>query len=212
LGSGRIISTSPSASRLIPPAASHGTVSAPASRSRPANSGPNTAGPRIAPNTEPNSTYEIPRARRSGGYMSPAAVRISSAIPLAAPVSANPRMTSGVESTLVASAVSAQPTAAAPYPPAITGSRPTRSIARPAGTAVSADATRKIAGPSPSRPSTPVTSTNVSDETAATSWSTAEYTAIVAASSSVLRRIGRVSSTSTVIARHSRAERRRRPR
>ena len=42
--------------RLIPAAASHGTVSAAASSSRPANSGPNTAGPRIAPNTAPNST------------------------------------------------------------------------------------------------------------------------------------------------------------
>src|SRR5215208_7496930 len=110
-GSGRTASTSPSAAKLIAPAASHGTVSALASTSRPANSGPNTAGPRIAPNTEPNSTYEIPRARRSGGYMSPAAVRISSAIPLAAPVSAKPRITREVEPRFVATAVSAQPAA-----------------------------------------------------------------------------------------------------
>jgi hypothetical protein len=47
-----------------------------------------------------------------------------------------------------------------------------RSIIRPAGTAVSAEDTRKIAGPSPSRPSTPVTSTKVIEETAATSCST----------------------------------------
>src|SRR3954449_12352148 len=73
----------------------------------------------------------------------------------------------------------------------MTGRRPIRSIARPAGTAVSADAVRKIAGPRPRRPSTPVTSTNVIDETAATSWSTAEYTAMAAASSTVLRRTGR---------------------
>ena len=45
--------------------------------------------------------------------MSPAAVRISSAIPFAAPVSANPRITSGVEPRFVASAVSAQPAVAA---------------------------------------------------------------------------------------------------
>ena len=45
--------------------------------------------------------------------MSPAAVRMSSATPLAAPVSAKPRITSGVEPTFVASAVTAQPTAAA---------------------------------------------------------------------------------------------------
>src|SRR3954454_21738638 len=66
-----------------------------------------------------------------------------------------------------------------------------RSISRPAGTALRPEATRKIAGPSPSSPSTPVTSTNVIDETAATSWSTAEYTAMAAASSTVLRRTGR---------------------
>src|ERR671932_452689 len=71
-GSGRTARTRPSATRLIAPAASHGTVSASAATSRPANRGPNTAGPRIAPNTDPKSTYEIPRARRSGGYMSPA--------------------------------------------------------------------------------------------------------------------------------------------
>src|SRR5215218_4938519 len=119
--------------------------------------------------------------------MSPAAVRISSAMPLAAPVSANPRITSGVDRAPVASAVIPQPAAAIRNPPPITGRRPTASIARPAGTAASADAVRKIAGPSPSSPSTPVTSTNVSDDTAATSCSTAEYTAIVVASSSVLR-------------------------
>ncbi len=96
----------------MPPAASHGTVNVEASTSRPANSGPNTAGPRIAPKTEPKSTYEMPRARRSGGYMSPAAVRISSAVPFAAPVSPKPAITSGVESRFVASAVSEQPTAA----------------------------------------------------------------------------------------------------
>ena len=42
--------------RLIPPAASHGTVSVSAATSLSANSGPNTAGPSSAPNTEPNST------------------------------------------------------------------------------------------------------------------------------------------------------------
>ena len=41
----------------------------------PAKSGLKTAGPRIAPNTAPKRTSAIPRARRSGGYMSPAAVR-----------------------------------------------------------------------------------------------------------------------------------------
>ena len=40
----------------MPAATSHGTVSAAASSSRPANSGPNTDGPRIAPKTLPKST------------------------------------------------------------------------------------------------------------------------------------------------------------
>ena len=44
--------------------------------------------------------------------MSPAAVRISSAIPFAAPVRAKPRITIGADSRFVASAVSEQPTAA----------------------------------------------------------------------------------------------------
>ena len=44
--------------------------------------------------------------------MSPAAVRISSAMPFAAPVSAKPAITSGVEPMFVASAVSEQPTPA----------------------------------------------------------------------------------------------------
>ena len=106
--------------------------------------------------------------------MSPAAVRISSTIPFAPPVSANPAITTGVESMFVASAVSEQPHAASTYPPATTGRRPTRSISRPAGTAASPEETRKIAGPSPSSPSTPETSTNVIEETAATSCSTDE--------------------------------------
>ena len=45
--------------------------------------------------------------------MSPAAVRISSAVPFAAPVSAKPTISSGAESMFVASAVSAQPADAA---------------------------------------------------------------------------------------------------
>src|SRR5690349_20528069 len=132
----------------------------------------------------------MPRARRAAGYMSPAAVRMSSETALAAPMSPNPAMTAGVESTRVASAVSAQPAAPSTNPTVITGVRPKRSIIRPAGTDVSAEAVRKIAGPSPTSPRTPVTSTNVSDDTAATSCSTAEFTAIVAASRMVLRRMG----------------------
>ena len=148
-------------------------------------------GPRIAPKTAPKSTYEIPRARRSGGYMSPAAVLISSEIPLEAPTRAKPAITASVESVRVASAVSAQPHAPSAKPAVITGVRPNRSISRPAGRAVRPEEVRKIAGPRPSRPLTPVTSTKVREETAAVSCRTAEFTAIVAARMIVFRRIGR---------------------
>src|SRR5262245_59688242 len=134
----------------------------------------------------------MPRARRSGGYMSPAAVRIRSAMPLAAPMQAKPRITSGVDPVRVASPVMQQPTLASEKPPVITGVRPIRSIRRPAGTAVTPENVRKIAGPRPSNPRTPVTSTNVSDDTAATSCRTAEFTAMVAERRMVLRRIGRL--------------------
>src|SRR6266545_21243 len=189
-GSGRTNWTITSAISEIPPAASHGTVSAPASTSLPANIGLKTVGPRIAPKTEPKSTYEIPRARRAGGYMSPAAVRMSSATALAAPIIPKPAITAKVESVRVASAVNAQPAAPTTKPKLITGVRPNLSIIRPAGTEVRADAVRKIAGPSPSSPRTPVTRTKVSEDTAATNCRTAEFTAIVAARRTVFRRIG----------------------
>src|SRR6266571_6411322 len=133
----------------------------------------------------------MPRARRAGEYMSPAAVRIRSETALAAPISAKPTITSRVDSSRVARAVKAHPAAPTAKPKLMTGVRPNRSIKRPAGIAVTADAVRKIAGPRPRSPLTPVTRTNVSDETAATSWSTAELTAIVAARRTVLRRMGR---------------------
>ena len=103
------------------------------------------------------------------------------------------RSPASVESMCVASAVTAHPHAPSAKPTVITGVRPTRSIKRPAGTAVNPEDVRKIAGPSPSSPLTPVTSTNVSDETAAVNCRTAELTAIVAERITVLRRIGRSS-------------------
>ena len=114
-------------------------------------------------------------------------------MPLDAPTSAKPAITMTVESMCVASAVSAHPHEPSAKPAVITGVRPTRSIKRPAGTAVNPEDVRKIAGPSPSSPLTPVTSTKVSDETAAVSCRTAELTAIVAERITVLRRIVRSS-------------------
>src|SRR4051794_41678282 len=71
--SGRTRKTIAAETVLIPAAASQGTVNSLASSCLPANSGLKTVGPRIAPNTEPKRTNEIPRARRCGGDMSPAA-------------------------------------------------------------------------------------------------------------------------------------------
>src|SRR4051812_27310462 len=70
--SGRTNETTVAVTRLMPAAASHGTVRLSALTSLPAKSGLKTVGPRIAPKTDPNSTYEIPRARRTGGDKSPA--------------------------------------------------------------------------------------------------------------------------------------------
>jgi hypothetical protein len=169
-GSGRTLSAIPIATSERNPETSQGIVNTLAvSSSCPAKIGLKTAGPRIAPKTAPMSTYPIPRARREGGYMSPAAVRTSSEIPADEPMRAKPAMTATPESAQVPKAVSQQPTAPRAKPAAITGTRPKRSIERPAGTAVSAEAVRKIAGPSPSRLSKPVTSTKVSEATAATS-------------------------------------------
>ena len=132
----------------------------------------------------------MPRARRSGGYISPAAARVSSATPLAAPTPRNPSSTTTGESTALPSAASEHPIAPIAKPPASTGTRPSRSIARPAGSAVSAPEASTIAGPSPSSPRAPTTVTRVSEATAALSCSIPELAAIAAASSTVLRRIG----------------------
>src|SRR4051812_24040486 len=134
-GSGRTASTSASPTSMNAPAASHNGASASPSRSRPASSGLNTSGPRTPRKTAPNRTSAMPRARRSGGYMSPAAVRASSAVPLAAPTAARPSSTKGAEPRTLPTAASAQPTAPAQKPDARTGTRPTRSIAPPAGSA-----------------------------------------------------------------------------
>ena len=69
-----------------------------------------------------------------GGYMSPAAVRASSATPPEAPVKIIPAITSAVESVRVARAITEQPIAAIRNPAASTGTRPKRSM-RPAGSA-----------------------------------------------------------------------------
>ena len=167
LGSGRTISTRTSATSMKPLPASQSGASASPSRCLPWSSGLNTAGPRIAPKTAPNSTSAMPWARRSGGYMSPAAVRASSAVPLATPTSTKPLSTSTATSAAHPIAANTPPTAPITKPTASTGTRPTRSMARPANGAVSAPDASTIAGPRPSSPSMPSTWTSVSDATAA---------------------------------------------
>src|SRR5829696_3035091 len=189
-GSGRTSSTSASATAMKATDDHHSSASESPSSSRSASSGLKTSGPRIAPNTAPKSTSAMPRARRWGGYMSPAAVRASSAVPLAAPTHSSPARTTGADSSL-----EPRPASAPPRPPvansaASTGTRPKRSIARPAGSAASAPEASTIAGPSPSSWSTPTTSTSVSDATAADSCSIAELAASDADSRKVLRRTG----------------------
>ena len=122
--SGRTSETIDAVNTLIPAAASHGTVRSSAVSSFPEKSGLKTVGPRIAPKTDPNRTYEMPRARRSGGYMSPAAVRTSNAAALDEPVSVKPTMTATVDVVCVPSAVTAQPVPPTRKPTTSTGLRP----------------------------------------------------------------------------------------
>ena len=85
--------------------------------------GRKTRGSSAAPKSAPNKTYEIARARRSGGYMSAAAVRASRTLPLIAPT----RETEDDEWGVVGRAAErceTQPTAPIPNPPAMTGTRP----------------------------------------------------------------------------------------
>ena len=175
--------------------ASHSGASASPSSCLPDSIGLNTAGPRIAPNTAPNSTSAIPCARRSGGYMSPAAVRASSAVPLAIPISTNAVNTSTALSDAEPAAATTPPTAPMAKPPASTGTLPTRSIARPAnGAAIAPDAST-TAGPSPSSPSMPSTWTSVIDATAACSCSMPEFAASEADRRAVFRPMGRSAMT-----------------
>src|SRR3954451_8375203 len=122
--SGRTNETTAAVTRLIAAAASHGIVRLSALTSLPAKSGLKTVGPRIAPKTDPNSTYEMPRARRNGRYISPAAVRTRSADALEDPVRMKPTITAAVEPTWVPSAVTAQPVPPTMKPTMSTGLRP----------------------------------------------------------------------------------------
>ena len=190
LGSGRTEATSTRPRTMNADAASHGSTSASASRSLPARSGLKTVGPRMAPKTAPKRTNEIPRARRLGGYMSPAAVRARSAVALAAPTNTSPTSTGTARSNAAPTAARMPPAIPRAKPVTRTGTRPKRSIARPAGSAESAPVPRTIAGPSPTRLRTPTTSTTVSVATAAESWSIAEFAARDAERRIVLRRTG----------------------
>ena len=136
----------------------------------------------------------MPRARRSGGYMSAAAARERRIVPCETPTSAKPATTIAADSTSQPSAVVRQPAIPATQPPASTGIRPSRSISRPAGSAASAPAVRKIAGPSPRMPSTPVTRTSVTVPTATASCTIPDRHVRVAASRIVFRRIGKLST------------------
>ena len=170
--SGRIESAIPRPTTHIAAAANQGMTRVSSSRSFPANSGRKTSGPSAAPNRAPKRTYEIARAFFSGGYMSAAAVRASRTPPFMAPTPTKPRTTSEALSTTHPSAVIRQATTPMTKPPAITGTRPNRSISRPAGSAATAPAVRKIAGPRPRIDSTPVTRTRVIVATATASCST----------------------------------------
>lgn len=197
---------------MKPAAAIHGTARASPSRSRPLRRGLKTAGPRMAPKTAPKRTSAIPRARRVGGYMSPAAVRASSEMPPAAPTQRSPGTTPAGESAAEPSAVSNPPMTPSPKPTARTGIRPKRSMARPAGRAANAPVARTSAGPRPSSPSISTTSAKVIVATAAESCSVAELAASAAERSAVLRPIASFGGSFTSLDRTQEAPREMRPR
>ncbi len=129
--------------------------------------------------------------------MSPAAARMSWPVAPAAPIRMNPGTAIHPDCRYAPRLVSAAPSIPITNPLARTGTRPIRSINRPAGNEVNADETRESAGPSPRRLVAPVTSAKVSADTADTNWSVAEFTATAEASKIVLRRIGRFVTAGT---------------
>ena len=109
-------------------------------------------------------------------------------MPLAAPTSTKPGMTRNADSTAEPAAASRQPATPDRQPAASTGTLPLRSIARPAGSAATAEEARNTAGPRPRIDLTPVTSTSVMVATATTSCTMPVRQVNVPASSTVLRR------------------------
>src|SRR5581483_6734912 len=155
-----------------------------------AKSGPKMSGPQTAPVTAPNSTNDMPRARRSGGNISAAAALDRRTTAPAAPSTARPTQTRTAE-------LHRQPPAMAPAnAPPITGMRPVRSESRPAGPTAAAPEARRMAGPRPRMPFTPVTATSVTELSAAASWKAAEFMTRPPASRKAFRRtsgvIGRI--------------------
>jgi hypothetical protein len=99
--------------------------------------------------------------------MSPAAVRMRSETPPDDPISANPTIT-GTACSVAVPRRSGAADGTERKPTTITGTR--EPVHRPAGReGGQAEAVRKIAGPEADSASKPVTRTNVSEETAATS-------------------------------------------
>ena len=132
----------------------------------------------------------MPRARCSGGNISAAAARESRTMPLAAPSAMKPGTTSSQVSAAQPAAVSTPPRMPKTKPTRMTGMRPNRSIARPPGPALRALEARKIAGPRPRMPSTPVTSTSVTVATATASWNIPDMHSSPAASRNAFRLTG----------------------
>ena len=170
------------------------------SSSRPASSGLNTSGPRIAPKTAPKSTSAMPRARCSGGYMSPGRGAREQRDAARRADARSARASDGGRERRARCPAPASPQPrrpgreAQPRAPARGRSGPSRGR-RAAPRARPRRA--RSPGPSPSSPSTSRTCTSVSEATAAESCSIAEFAASEAESRSVLRRIGREAGSAT---------------
>ena len=152
-GSGRTKRTSTSPTTMKPEPASQSSASESPSRSRPERSGLKTAGPRIAPKTAPKRTSAMPASATLGRIHVPGRGAGEQRRPAGHAHERRGRGRRETPTRARSRALPGQPPAIPmTNPVAITGTRPKRSIARPAGSAASAPEASTIAGPSPSSP------------------------------------------------------------
>ena len=172
----------------IAAAANQGITSVSSSRSLPAKSGRKTSGPRAAPNSAPKRTYEIARAFRRVHIRRGRSREQHRAVHRPHPEEAEDHERRAVDRAAESGQHAAERAHA--EAPRDDGNPPEPVHQPSAGSAASAPAVMKIAGPRPRIDSIPVTRTSVIVATATASWSTPERSRRQSESRTVLRRTG----------------------